>query len=188
VTGPSLQLDPPDAMVVIKAGVHDSEGLASIIERKQREEAASGACYWGYGGTLCDPIKQVQPFAARCAESGITVAVVMPITPSPHHGEGIAASELSTDRSTWLPIPPAVRVTGSTKALVFRDLRWTTLPLDLAAYDVAAGSYAGRPLTDYLRHRIDKACARLARSPGDAQPTQVLVAELVAPYAVYVRT
>jgi hypothetical protein len=111
----------------------------------------------------------------------------MPITPSPHHGEGAPATAISTDRLEWSPIPDGVRITGSAKALVIRGLRWAIMALDLAAYDVAEGSYRGRPLPEYLRHRTDKACAVKARADVELAVVEVLVAELVSPFAVYAR-
>jgi hypothetical protein len=44
-------------------------------------------------------------------------------------------------------------------------------------------------LSGYLRHRVDKACARLAVKGGEPDLRRVVMrAELVEPYAVYLRT
>jgi hypothetical protein len=89
----------------------------------------------------------------------------------------------------WQPVPLGIVTTGG-YALVMRGLRpagddW----LDLAAYDVGIGPRQGTPLVDYLRGRVDKACATLGSTPRAPQPVPLVArAELVPPYAVVLRT
>jgi len=61
--------------------------------------------------------------------------------------------------------------------------------LDLGTYEVAIGPKEGAPSTSYLRGRVDKACARLASSPQEADRARVVLrADLVAPFAVVLKT
>ncbi len=47
----------------MKYRVHASEKVESIIQRKSKEhEGIKQTFWWGYGGKVCHPIKQVQPF------------------------------------------------------------------------------------------------------------------------------
>lgn len=85
-------------------------------------------------------------------------------------------------------MPAGVLVTGSKFALVLRNLRRTEERLDLGAYEVGVGKKAGTPLARYLRDHVDKACARLAAVAGPAAIAAVVLrAELVHPYAVFLR-
>ena len=57
------------------------------------------------------------------------------------------------------------------------------------AYEIAIGPKEGTALASYLRGRVDKACARLASSPRASDRLAVVLrAELVAPYAVVLKT
>lgn len=179
----------PTAMLLMKAGAHGPEQLPEILERKRMEQGAAGATYWGYGGTVCNPTTQVQPFFAACLARGIAPRVVMPITTSDFRGSESVAGELSEDGQTWRPTPPGVRITSARYALVLRDLTRTRVMLDYAAYEVAVGQSQGTPLNEYIRNRVDKACAfrtpgKVARG-GSVQPA--LTARLVSPGAVFVR-
>ena len=168
----------------MKVGVHLGEPLEAIVERKLAEERAARVAYWGYGGSVCHPITQVQPFA----ELGSSVAVLMIRTSSDFLGDSTPAVGASVDGGSWEPIPPGVTTSGR-YALVLRSLRKVTEEVDLGAYEVAIGPKEGRPLASYLRGRVDKACARVASIPRSPDRLAVVLrAELVAPYAVVLRT
>lgn len=185
---PVLEFNGATAIVFMKAGVHNSEALEAIIERKSRErDGPSGLMFWGYGNSLCDPLKQVQPFAAEWAAMTQPPLVVMPLTTSRHQGTGESAEEISADRQNWQPVPAGVRITGSTKALVLSSLRKAKIRLDFSAYEVAIGPKTGRRLSEHLRARTDKACAIRVRDPHPVEPQEELIGRLAAPYAVYVR-
>ena len=109
-------------------------------------------------------------------------------TPSNPSGRATPAVAESSDGITWTAIPPGVVTTGR-YALIIRSLRPTDDRIDLGAYEVGIGPKAGTPLPQYLRGRVDKACARLARHPTTPNVVRlVLRAELVPPYAVALRT
>jgi hypothetical protein len=61
----------PSQLIVMKVGVHMGEPWEAIIDRKLAEEQAAGVAYWGYGGSVCHPITQVQPFAMHGGRVGL---------------------------------------------------------------------------------------------------------------------
>jgi hypothetical protein len=161
---------------------HLGEPWTSIPGRKLREQARVGFTYWGYGGSACHPTRQVQPLAAEGP-----VSVLMLPTESYHGGSWVPADAYSSDGRSWQPIPEGIRTAGK-HALVLRDLRHTDEVLDLGRYEIALGPNARRSLSEYLRHRVDKACARLAMEAGEPDRRCVVMrAELVEPYAVHLR-
>jgi len=177
-------MDQPSRVIVMKVGVHLGEPWQAIVERKLAEERAAGVAYWGYGGSVCHPLTQVQPFA----EHGSSVSVLMIRTRSDFLGNSTPAVASSVDGRSWEPIPAGVTTSGR-YALVLRSLREVAENLDLGAYEVAIGPKEGTPLASYLRGRVDKACARLASIPRSPDRLAVVLrAELVAPYAVVLKT
>jgi hypothetical protein len=172
-------------VIFMKVGVHAGEDLAAILERKQRETATAGWCLWGYGGSACHPVTQVQPHAA----AGQPVRVLFIETSSVPAPSSLTASEYSADGSEWNPLPSGHRVTGSRWALVLTALSRQRLEIDLGAYQAAVGPSAGKGIADYLRGRSDKACAVLTTAIPNRHK-QVLVtatADLAAPYGVFLR-
>ncbi len=74
-----MSIDPPalTSIVIMKIGTYAGEPLKDIVARKQEEERSAGCFYWGYGGTLCQPLTQVQPFAEEARELGATPVAVL---------------------------------------------------------------------------------------------------------------
>ncbi len=175
-------------IVVMKVGIHAREALSAIVRRKQIEENRAGFALWGYGGVLCHPLSQILPFVASLPTDK-HVVVCMMFTPSRNLLAPEPAREMSQDGRAWTQIPPHCQVTGSRYALVFRNLRTCKKRIDLGSYAVAVGPSRGVNLANYLRHRIDKACAVYDRSatPTGRPSEIVLTANLVFPYAVFVR-
>jgi hypothetical protein len=178
---------PFPAILYMKVGFHVDETLVHILARKAREEREAGVLFWGYGGTLCHPTRQVQPFAR--GQGDLPISIVLSVTPSRFTAVQRRASEYSTDGDLWRPLPVGVSVTGSAFALVCRSLRPASFALDLARYEVAVGPSAGRSLAAHVRHRVDKACATRVRDCADPpRPVEIrLTAELVPPFAVLLR-
>jgi hypothetical protein len=172
--------------IVMKVGVHAGEAWDSIVSRRQAEERIAGVTFWGYGGSVCHPITQVRPFVEQVGE---TVEVLMIRTPSDFMGVASPAREMSIDGVRWEPLPEGIWVTGSKYALVIRSLRPSDGLVDLGAYEVGIGRMTGLPLSDYLRSRVDKACARPTPVPTSPRLLPlVLRAELAVPYAVLLRS
>jgi hypothetical protein len=113
---------------------------------------------------------------------------------SKHFAEQIRADQYSEDGTTWKDIPNAINVLGSRYALAIKALRQAKMELPLKQTRVAIGSSRGRSGEEYISGRVDKACLEItADNGGKRTETSVpviginLVAELVRPYAVYVR-
>jgi len=176
-------------LILMKVGFHGVESLERIIDRKLREQDELGFCYWGYGGSLCHPVKAIRPYVAQVATSGAPIDVAFLATPSPFHAESeFPANEYSLDGASWSALHPAVSVFASTSALVLKSLRRQSLTLDISQYRVAFGPSKGRLATEYLRYRVDKALLR--REPSVLPPFEVKVAftaQLADPYATLVR-
>jgi hypothetical protein len=177
-----------DRAVFMKVGVHAAEALASIVARKRREEQKAGHFLWGYGGTTCHPLTQVQPFSAEASAHGAVPWLLMFETPSAHLGAGPRATEASRDGTTWERIPDELTVTGSRYAFVCSSLEPFEAEINLSEFAIGVGASCGRSLSMYFRGRVDKACA--ARSVATTEPLRLVSAyraRLLAPFAVYVR-
>lgn len=175
-------------VVVMKVGVHGSESLETILERKRAEELGTGVCLWGYGGSTCHPLTQVRALNEEAAFAGGVVDFVGIPTDSQHHGGSTRATEYSLDGRAWSKLDPAHRVTASRYALVISGLTAWRGSLQLDCFDVAVGAHAGSPLPDYLRGRVDKACVRLARPMASGCETIACIrGQLTQPSAILVR-
>jgi hypothetical protein len=185
----TTMIEKPAAIVFMKVGFHGEERLESIIARKCREEETSGMTFWGYGGTLCHPTKQIQPLVQRSMADGALVRVFMAVTPSKFKSKPIRAREFSNDGNSWLPLPAGVNIVASRYALVLTELRQCEIKVDLGSYVVAVGQSAGRRLSEYIVGRVDKGCAIYEENfEVSSKVVQVaLTGLLVAPYAVFLR-
>lgn len=179
----------PKVILMMKVGFHGAEELEDIIKRKQDEIKQVGYCFWGYGGTLCHPIRLVQPFVNSLFSSKGEIEVLFVETKSPFRFQGTLAKEYSPNGSFWTPIPNGIRVASSRFALVLAKLKRVNLEIDISQYKIAYGPSKGKSLGGYLRGRVDKALA-IASPDGDATTALIPVAfraVLVAPYAILVR-
>jgi len=179
-----------DTILLMKIGPQGDETLDDIINRKNREEDLLGYSYWGYGGTLCHPLRVVQPFAQGAQRNNKVVKVLFVITGSPFDGRHIPeAKECSSNKLIWNTIPSGTRITVSKYALVIRNLHKCSFDLPLAEYKVAIGPSAGRSLSDYFHFRVDKAVAhRINNFKGNSVKVPVaFMADLVEPYAVFLQ-
>lgn len=186
-------IQPNNAILFMKIGIHAREPLEEIIRRKLREIDEVGEAYWGYGGSTCHPTSMVQPFAQEQAELNRPIHLVMHKMVSNHWAEPVPADEFSVDGRTWHPVPHAIQVRGSRYALVIEDLQEAEFMLPLSRTRVALGPSAGRSGKDYISGRVDKACLALEgnidlpRPPDEKAISIGLVAKLKPPYAVFLR-
>lgn len=181
-------------ILFMKVGTHAQEELGSIIERKRQEIADAGYSMWGYGGNTCHPTTMVQPFARRYAKPPAEpIRLVMQPMTSKHFAEQLRADEYSVDGLSWEEIPSAINVLGSRYALCIGSLAEVDEALPLRRTRVAMGNSKGRLGNEYVRGRVDKACLEVTddQSQDDDYPAELLqiglVAELVKPYAVFLR-
>jgi hypothetical protein len=187
-------IHPGAGVLFMKVGRHAQESLADIIARKSKEIEKIGHTMWGYGGATCHPTSMVQPFARSFAERGEPIHLCMEAMDSKHFGEPLCAAEFSPDGMTWSKISSEIEVRGSRYALVIKDLRSAHLDLLLNQTRVAVGPSSGRLGSRYVNGRVDKACLEVVDMPERKNEETVqserpisLVAELLAPYAVFLR-
>jgi hypothetical protein len=183
-------LKPGQGLLYMKVGMHAQEGLEAIIERKTREIEEAGHALWGYGGSTCHPQTMVQPFAKRYERKGSLIYLCMEPMESSHFADPLRADESSVDGLKWEEIPEAVNVLGSRYALVIKDLRKEEFELPLENTRVALGNSMGKSGSKYINGRVDKACLEIGEKDPSVPERTVhigLVAEIVEPYAVYLR-
>lgn len=186
-------IKPGAGILFMKVGTHAQETLDQIIARKSKEIEDAGYALWGYGGNTCHPQTMVQPFAKTFEQRGEMIYLCMQEMDSNHYAQPVRADQYSTDGLEWKDIHPAVNVLGSRYALVIKALRREDLELPLGRTRVAVGNSRGKTGDRYISGRVDKACLEIAEdaatspSPDDPRVYIKLVAELVEPYAVFLR-
>lgn len=189
----SAIIRPNASVLFMKIGIHAREPLDQIIQRKLKEIDDAGVSFWGYGGSTCHPTSMVQPFAQEQAQLNRPIYLVMQKMESNHWAEPVPADEFSVNGRDWESIPKGVQVRGSRYALVIDNLQEADLQLPLARAQVARGPSEGRSAKDYIAGRVDKACLTLADNvdlplaPDEPITPIGLVAQLKAPYAVFLR-
>ena len=177
----------------MKIGRHADETLESILDRKRDEFRRTGRTFWGYGGSTCHPLTQVQPFVRASAEQGEQVNLLMEQMNSKANPAVKPAAEYSEDGINWIPLPSGIVVTGSRYALVLGEIKTENLRLPLHAYEVGHGKSSGRNASSYIQGRVDKACLNLAVAVPTANLFNERVvhitytAEIIAPYSVLLR-
>ncbi|HWS87338.1 MAG TPA: hypothetical protein VN282_10255 [Pyrinomonadaceae bacterium] len=182
---------PGQGVLYMKVGTHAGETLENIIERKTREIEEAGIALWGYGGGTCHPQTMVQPFAKEYERRGGTIYLCMEPMISNHFAEPVRADQYSVDGLSWIDIHESINVLGSRYALVIQDLRREDFELPLERTRVALGNSMGARGSRYISGRVDKACLEIAEETVPGVPERSvhigLVANIVKPYAVYVR-
>lgn len=183
---------PPNAFLYMKVGVHAGEGFEEILKRKRKEREEAGLTFWGYGGSVCHPLNQVQPFARLYAKEEGKIILLMEPMDSRANPVINPAKQYSVNNTDWLPIPKGVGVLGSKYALVLGDIVPVDFDVHLHEFTVGCGPNEGRIASDYLKFQIDKGCfVRAKKTPKSAPVVTKRVkfaAELVAPYAVLLRS
>lgn len=190
-------LKPGAGVLFMKVGTHANEPLGEIIARKQAEIDQAGFALWGYGGTTCHPSTMVQPFARDFELRGEKIHLVMHPMESKHFAVTVRAAQMSVDSVEWAPVPDAISVVGSRYALAITDLQPVEFQLPLNRTRVAVGNSRGRRGDEYIRGRVDKAVLEVVEDDlpglrpesGEGRGVDIgLVAELIPPYAVFVRS
>ena len=189
----SAIIEPGAGVLYMKVGTHAKESLEDIVERKSREIREAGYGMWGYGGNTCHPSTMVQPFAREFHAKGRRIHLVMEEMDSKHFAEPDCAAEYSVDGVEWKLVPEEIEVRGSRYALTIKNLRPDEIALPLHRTRVPVGPSTGRLGSRYVQGRVDKACL-VVDPPGEGLVEEErvergigLVAELVEPYAVFLR-
>lgn len=190
---PEKIIKPGASILYMKVGRHAQETLAEIIARKQKEIDDEGFTLWGYGGNTCHPSSMVRPFALAARQAGRPIHLVMQEMDSKHDKVPACSEEFSIDKDLWKPVPKGIEVRGSNYALAIKSLRVTDEALALNQTRVAVGPSADRSGHLYIGGHVDKACLQVVAEPVNTnQPEKYhkaigLVAELIDPYAVFLR-
>lgn len=185
--------------IFMKVGNHANETWDRILERKRREFQQAGRIFWGYGGTACHPINQVQPFARLSIREGEQIELLMEPISSSADQDAVAATEYSEDGVEWREIPSGIVVTGSRYALILDEIKECDLTIPIERYQVGIGPSRGKSGADYLKGRVDKACLEILptaatasrtgpSSMGGAGRLVKFRANLLDPYAVLLRS
>ena len=176
-------------IIFMKYGVHASEGVEQIA-RKKNELQNAGKMLWGYGGTICHPVNQIHPFLNGNVNRNEKTYLVMAYTPSEMHKNIFAAESYSINKKKWIELPKGIHVYGSKYAIVCKSIEQCDYTVDLADYIVPIGNSCGRPLSEYVNGRIDKACGRWDGKSKErlSKPVHItLCAEIDYPYAVFLK-
>ena len=184
--------NPPEAFIFMKVGNHASENFDAILERKNRESERAGCIFWGYGGTACHPLMQVQPFARLYVKKQGCIYLLMEPIDSKADPDIDPAREYSDDGATWHPLPKGISVIGSRYALVLDEIEPANFEIDLEKYVVGIGHSRGKTASEYLQGRIDTGCLTVgtASSFSPVPPLKKSIkfsAKLLEPYAVLLR-
>ena len=181
------------SLLFMKVGDHAGETWEQILDRKRRELDAAGKIFWGYGGSACHPLTQVQPFVKAEIESGRPPSLLMQSIRSIHDHDIYPAVEYSIDGVEWEQIPDGVRVTGSRYAMILGEINEGDFMIDPRRFAVGIGPSRGKRADKYLSGRTDKAClipatpsVELPPDPESAKKIDFF-GRLVAPYAVLLR-
>ncbi|HEX8265125.1 MAG TPA: hypothetical protein VF596_06835 [Pyrinomonadaceae bacterium] len=178
-------------IVLMKYGVHAGQTVEEIIKRKRKEYIDCGKLFWGYGGSVCHPTTQIQPFLHEAISRGETVYLLMSRTKSALNNIPKVAAHFSDDAILWEDIPPQISVYGSKYAVVCDELKDCNFQLNLSDYSVAVGKQKGKNLADYLKGRVDKACGTINLKKSNHQETNfleiTLIAKIIKPFAVFVK-
>lgn len=149
-------------IVFMKYGFHASEDGASIIGRKLLEEEVCGMMFWGYGGTVCHPVSQIQPFLRKNFAANEKTYLLLSKIETTWRGSASRAQLFSSDRDNWQPIPEGINVLGSKYALMCKGFQETNFELNLSEYEVVFGKRAGASLADYIGGHATKGCGKLS--------------------------
>jgi len=171
----------------MKAGPHSGNSLEQIMRLKFKEQNKLGKFYWGYSGTLCNPLK-VQRFAKESVERGTWPVLVLSPTSSAYDvGRIQRVSEYSHDNETWTRLELGAYLWNCRFAAVASNLRRVQHFINLNEYVEATGTKE-RSLGEYVRHRVSKACAFFVGESTQSRVAKVCyVAELKFPFCVFLR-
>lgn len=182
----------PGAFIFMKVGNHAGEPFEAILRRKNEEYRRTGHIFWGYGGSACHPLKQVQPFVRMHEHQNGGIYVLMQEMDSRADPALLPAKEYSIDGIEWLPIPEGINVLGSRYALVLDEIKPTDFEINPQEYIIGAGPSEGKIAGDYMKGHIDKACLVKPESApsGVAGKCRKIkyAAKLLPPYGVLVRS
>lgn len=183
-------VDKPNAVIVMKVGPHSNMMLKDIIKSKQDEELKHGVHYWGYSGVFCQP-KPTQKFCKWAKKTyGDNPSIILVETKSAYSSNIGYIKQYSVDNKVYVPFPAPVQLQGAQFSFVAKNLRVMDSFIP-EVYSVYGGKNDGKVLTEHLRFRVNKSFAILNKfayaNRGKPVETNVLIATLVEPYAIWLK-
>ena len=180
----------PHAAIVMKVGPHSNMTLSDIIESKQQDVLTHGVHYWWYSGVFCQP-RPTQEFCKMAREKyRENPSIILIETKSPYKSNIGYITQYSIDNKVYVPFRAPVQLQGAQFSFVAKDIKHleTFVP---AMYKVYGGKNHGKSLLDHMRFRVNKSFAILNTSQDVSEESSaainVLVAELVEPYAIWLK-
>lgn len=179
----------PKAAIVMKVGPHSNMALEDIIKSKQEEEARHGVHYWGYSGVFCQPQK-TQEFCKWAKETyEENPSIILIETKSSYSSTIGYIKQYSTDNKVFSLFKSPVQLQGAQFSFVAKGLR-SFDSFSIAAYNVYGGKNDGKNLSVHMRYRVNKSFAILNETATNTEnyiQTNILMATLVEPYAIWLR-
>lgn len=167
-----------EQIIIMKYGIHASEQVDDIMSRKENEIRIAGEMFWGYGGSVCHPITQVNPFVNDNAKNNKKTYLLLTKTESELNNAPKEQFYYSFDKNNWEKLPNGICVKGSKYALICKKLKKCDFEIDLSEYCVAIGKNKGKRLNEYIQGRVDKACA--VRKISNSNETKIVKISYVA--------
>lgn len=175
-----MKIDKLENIIVMKVGPHSDMSLDEIIDSKNKEEIGNGVHYWGYSGVFCRP-KQVQEF---CKNSSSPKLVLIETKSSYSSSIGFI-NEYSEDNINFKKFKSPVQLQGAQFSFVAKNIRkYNGFKLD--DFVVVSGKNDGKPLSSHLKFKVNKCFAKYKGNSNDKE-INVLIADLVEPYAVWLK-
>lgn len=171
-------------IIVMKVGPHSNMSLDEIIESKNKEEIGNGVHYWGYSGVFCRP-KQVQDFCKKSVLNNHSPKLVLIETKSTYSSNIGFINEYSIDNINYKKFKSPVQLQGAQFSFVAKNIRkYNQFKLD--DFTVVGGKNDGKVLSSHLKFKVNKCFAKYVGNCKDKE-INVLVADLVEPYAVWLK-
>ena len=180
-------------LVISVIGSHAGEGIKAIFDRKKKEVADTGLCYW-----LIKSFKarteRVQKVCRKAADENEKVFCLF-ISPSAKNGarptiHAEIVEEFSEDNKNWAVLPEGIKITGKidrfSTALVFDDIQILHRPL---SFDLSGYSEFETNLSIKFQLGASTVCAEsssVIRTPARFRNV-IATGELHPPYAVWLR-
>ena len=171
-------------IIVMKVGPHSDMSLDEIIDSKKEEEIGNGVHYWGYSGVFCRP-KQVQEFCKSSVLNNHSPKLVLIETKSSYSSSIGFINEYSEDNINFKKFKSPVQLQGAQFSFVAKNIRkYNQFKLD--DFIVVSGKNDGKVLSNHLKFKVNKCFAKYKGNSQDKE-INVLVADLVEPYAVWLK-
>ena len=177
-------LEKLEDIIVMKVGPHSDMSLDEIIKSKKEEEISNGVHYWGYSGVFCRP-NQVQNFCKESILNGISPKLILIETKSSYNSNIGFINEYSDDNINYKKFKSPVQLQGAQFSFVAKNIREYD-NFKLNDFVVVGGKNNGKVLREHLKFKVNKCFAKYNEDSNDEE-IKVLVADLVEPYAVWLK-